>query len=151
MSTKRSQIVDCARTYLNTPFGDKGRVKGKALDCVGLPLMIAEELGLVDIAGEKLHGHTYCSYSSQPSGTIVLDLCIKHLVRKGLSKIQPGDVLVMVVPTQPCHVGIFAGEVDGVPSLIHAYSGGPNKCVEQPIDVRWSRRIVAAFSFPGVE
>lgn len=150
MPVSRAQIVACARTYLETPFGDKGRVRGKSLDCVGLPLMVAEELGLVDNDGERLHGRSYISYSSQPTGTIVLDLCIKHLVRKGLSKIQPGDVLVMVVPTTPCHVGIYSGIVDGVPHLIHAYSGGPDKCVEQPIDVRWKRRIVAAFEFPGV-
>lgn len=109
--------------------------------------MIAEELGLLDADGNKLTGQTYCSYSKQPTGTIVLDLCVKHLVQKGVRRMQAGDVLVMVVPTQPCHVGIYAG--DG--NMIHAYSGGPNKCVEQPLDVRWMRRVVAAFSFPGVE
>jgi cell wall-associated NlpC family hydrolase len=150
MSISPQQVVDCARSYVGTPFVDKGRSKGRGTDCVGLPLMVAGDLGVCDTAGLPLTGQTYTAYSSQPVTNIVLDLCNKHLVRIPLPDKQPGDVLVMKVPHAPCHVGIYAGKVGGLPTLIHAYSGA-GKCVEHNIDVRWDRRIVAAFRFPGVE
>jgi cell wall-associated NlpC family hydrolase len=125
-------------------------MKGKACDCVGLPLMIAGELGIVDTHGQPLSGETYKNYGPQPEGTLVLDLCVKHLVRGTVNAMQPGDVVVMRVPSTPCHVGIYSGVVNGAPSLIHAYAG-VDKCVEHGIDAKWRRRIVAVFSFPGVE
>ena len=150
MSIKRNQVVECARSYIGTPFAHAGRVKGRALDCVGLPLMVAGDLGLKDTSGEPLHGRLYTAYTPQPVTTIVLDLCMKHLKRKGLQDLKPGDVLVMKVPSTPCHVGIFTEMKDGLMYFVHAYTGADGT-VEQPVDARWKRRIVAAFEFPNVE
>lgn len=148
MPTK-ADIVATARTYIGTPFVDKGRLKGKACDCVGLPLLVAGELALRDKHDQPLTGQTYCSYTAQPVDDIVLATCVRHLCRRSLTDLQPGDVLVMRLPDTPCHVGIYCGLVDGVPHLVHAYNGAKG-CVEHPIDVRWRRRICAAFYFPGV-
>lgn len=151
MSINRQEITTCARTFIGTPFRHAGRCKGVrgGLDCVGLPLMIAGELGLLDIDGKPLTGDTYKAYTAQPVDNLVLDLCVKHLVRVAVPDQQEGDVLVMKVPHSPCHVGISAGIVNGQPGIIHAYSGAEGT-VEHGIDVKWARRIVAAFRFPGV-
>lgn len=152
MSTNRQQVTACARTFLGTPFRHAGRSKGLrgGLDCVGLPLMIAGELGLCDTAGLPLTGDTYKAYTPQPVNNIVLDLCAQHLQRVAMQDRQEGDVLVMKIPNSPCHVGIYAGIVNEQPTLIHAYSGADG-VVEHGIDTKWARRIVAAFRFPGVE
>lgn len=150
MSISTYQVIECARTFLGTPFRDRGRAKGRGLDCVGLPLMVAGELGIKDTEGQPIHGQLYTAYSPQPINNIVLDLCAKHLVRVSLQDKQTGDILVMKVPHAPCHVGIYLGKVNGEDWLIHAYAG-VDKVVEQPIDIKWQRRICAAFRFPGVE
>lgn len=150
MPVTRKQVTDVARTYINTPFAHQGRVRGVGLDCVGLPLMIAEELGLVDTKGRQINGLLYHSYTGQPVDTLVLDCCIEHLMRKSVTQLRPGDVVCMRVETVPCHVGIY-DEVNGQPWLIHAYSGGESKVVEHGIDYRWRRRITAAFEFPGLD
>lgn len=149
MSIKRSQIVECARSFIGTPFGHAGRIKGRSLDCVGLPLCVAGELGLSDTSGLPIHGQLYTAYTPQPVTNIVLDLCIQHLRRKGLQDVKPGDVLVMKLPV-PCHVGIFTERKDGVDYFVHAYTG-TGFCTEQPVDERWKKRIVAAFEFPNLE
>lgn len=149
MPVTGTQIVECARSYVGTPFAHAGRCKGKASDCVGLPLMIAGELGLADRAGLLLTGATYTAYSAQPVNNIVLDMCAKHLVRVPNSARQPGDLLVMKVPTNPCHVGIYSGVVRGIPHMIHSYSG-VGKCCEHAIDAKWARRIVAVYRYPEV-
>ena len=151
MSISRREIVDCARSFVGTPFVDKGRGKGRGIDCVGLPLMIGGELGLVDTGGQPINGQTYKAYAAQPVTGVVRELCSKHLVRKALEERKPGDIVLMrFMGTPTCHVGIYAGEVDGVSYLIHAYATA-GKCVEQPIDDRWWRFIVAIYSYPGIE
>jgi cell wall-associated NlpC family hydrolase len=150
MSISVAQIVACARTYIGTPFRHAGRGKGRGMDCVALPLMVAGELGILDTAGQPLTGQTYITYTSQPVDNMVLDLCAKHLVRVATLDRRAGDVVVMRLPRTPCHVGIYAGLVRGRPSLIHAYAG-VDKCTEQPIDDKWERRICAVYRFPGVE
>ena len=146
----RKQILDVARTYLNTPFAHQGRTRGFGLDCVGLPLMIAQELNIVDTKGRPMNGGLYSTYTGQPIDTLVLDCCIEHLVRKVVTQLKPGDIVCMRVDNVPCHVGIY-DEVNGQPWIIHAYNGGSCKVVEHGIDRKWWRRITAAFEFPGLE
>lgn len=145
----RERIVAAARVYIDTPFGHQGRTKGRALDCVGLPLMVAGDLGLVDKDGQPLHGGCYTTYSPQPVGNYVYQMCQKHLVYKPVREMLPGDVLVFAVPSAPCHVGIVSAE-KGAINIIHAYNVA-GKCVEHVLDVKWQRRIVGCFKFPEVE
>lgn len=142
----RADIVRVARSWIDTPFADKGRQKGRGIDCVGVPLMIAEELGLLDKQGKPLTGQSYKDYSAQPVGNLVLDIAKLHLNWKPLYQMQPGDVLIMNMPSAACHAGILAS----MGTFIHAYAGGPAKCFEQIFDDKWARRIVACFEFPGV-
>lgn len=146
----REKIVEIARTYIGTPFARKGRVRGKGLDCVGLPLMIAEELGLVDKSGKPLNGGSFSTYSDQPTGTYVHDVCLEHLVYKPVREMEPGDIVTVNVVTAPCHVAVVGSDSKGRATLIHAYNGGPKLVIEHPIDAKWQRRIVGCFKFPEV-
>jgi len=147
---KRAEIVRVARTWLGTPFIHQGRVKGVGVDCPGIPLCVAEELGLKDKNGEPMTGRMYHNYTAQPVGTYVHDMCCKHLVRVGLSKMKLGDVVSVNMLTAPCHVAIIGEGKDGL-TLIHAYDGGTHKVTEQPLDEKWRRRIAGCFQFPEVE
>lgn len=146
----RADIVACARSYVGTPFVHQGRVKGLGIDCVGIPLCVAGELGLKDKDGLPMHGNLYASYSAQPEGNYVHRMCQKHLVQKPVREMKPGDVISMNVVSAPCHVGILGEDAGGL-TIIHAFSGMTNKVVEQPMDVKWRRRIAGCFAFPEVE
>jgi NlpC/P60 family putative phage cell wall peptidase len=149
---KRADIVAVARTWIGTPFVHQGRIKGLGCDCVGIPLCVAQELGADDKDGQPMTGKMYASYSPQPEGNYVHRMCQKHLVQKPVRQMKPGDVISMNVISAPCHVGIL-GDANGL-TIIHAYSGASNKVVEQPMDVKWRRRIAGlagCFAFPGVE
>ena len=146
-----ADIVACAREYINTPFAAKGRVKGHKSDCVGLVLMVAGELGLKDVHGVSLDGNLYSDYADQPVGNYVHEMCVKHLVYVPVRLVKPGNVVTIAAGSAPCHVGFIASNAAGGLTLIHAYNGGKLKVVEQPLDVRWLRRLRGGFTFPEVK
>lgn len=150
MSVTRAQVVAEARSFIGTPYSPKGRVKGKRLDCVGLPLMVAGALGLKDRDGVPINGDLYSDYSDQPLSDYVYQLCMQHLVHRPVRNAKPGDVVSVAVATAPCHVGILGADEQGNLTLIHAYNSDKNAVVEHPIDVKWRRRLRAAFAFPEV-
>lgn len=44
---QRSQVVELARLWLNTPYHHMGRVRGSGADCAMFPLAVYEEAGVV--------------------------------------------------------------------------------------------------------
>jgi NlpC/P60 family putative phage cell wall peptidase len=138
----RDDIVACARTYLGTPFQHQGRIRGLSLDCIGLPICVARDLGIMDLDS------LYRNYSPEPSDDTVLRECKKMLREKSIEQMKPGDVLCLKVPV-PCHVAMVTMLPPNI-GMIHAYS--PNdKVVEHDIDFHWRRRIAGVFSFPFLE
>lgn len=150
MPVTREQLIAEARSWVHTPFQDKGRRKGQGLDCVGLVLCTASDLKLVDKTGVPFSYAMYNNYSSQPTGNFVHLTCHKHLIAKSTTAMRAGDVVTMMVPSAPCHVGILGDSPEGL-TLIHAYSGGGGKCMEHLLTAPWKRRIVGCFTIPNVE
>lgn len=144
----RAEIIAAARKYSGTKFVHQGRSL-KGLDCVGLILCVAEDLQLFCTSGKPLLGADYFNYGHEPAGHYVFEKCCERLIRKPVTDMKAGDVVVMRVPLTPTHVGILT-EVHGQLGLMHAYSArGIEKVVEHGLDIQWRRRIVAAFEFPG--
>ncbi len=146
----RTEIQAKAREYVGTPFQHQGRMKGVALDCVGLILSVAEDLGIKDTRGVPILRIDYREYGPQPEGLLVLECCRDRLVAKGMGDLKPGDIICTSVPEMPTHTAIIVAR-DGMFYMVHAYEGGTRKCVEHILDMKWRRRIVAAFEFSGVE
>ena len=42
----RAEFIAAARSYLRTPYGHQGRMPGVLLDCVGVPICAARQVGL---------------------------------------------------------------------------------------------------------
>jgi hypothetical protein len=145
----RNQIVQIAREYVGTPFEHQGRLKGYACDCVGLLLMVTDDLGLVDVHGRPLRRYDYMNYNDQPLDAFVHEECQRRLTGKPVSEMQDGDVLTLRTPSVPCHVA-FVSTWSGMRCMIHAYNG-IHKVVENVIDKAWYRRIEGCFAIPGVE
>jgi NlpC/P60 family putative phage cell wall peptidase len=145
----RSEIVATARTYVGTPFQHQGRIKGVGTDCVGIPMMVAEELGMNDKHGQPITTRLHNGYSKQPWGNLVLQTCALYLIAKPITQMKPGDVIVLRVPKDPCHVAVVSLIPGQGLGMIHAYQGS-EKTVENRIDERWHSRIAGCFEFPGV-
>lgn len=149
----RSAVVECARSYLGTPYTHQGRIKG--IDCIGIALCVAEDLGILDKEGNPFHKHLYSNYARMPLGDELQQGCIKHFIVKSLETpsnldgLLPGDVVTMRVPVLITHLGIISN-VNGNVGVIHSYNGVRKKVIEHLIDVKWMRRIAGVFSFPGV-
>ena len=151
MPVTSAQIVAAARSYKGLPFRHQGRSRLTGIDCVGLPLCVGDELHLLDKNGLIIQANLYHEYATQPIGRYVYDVCDKHLIWKPLRLLAPGDVVALMVPTVPCHVGIIGNWPEGL-TLIHAYNSGKEpKVIEHLLDKKWHRRIAGCFKYPEVE
>lgn len=106
-----AEVVAAARRHLGTPWVHQGRTPGLAIDCAGLVILVARELGVVppdwDVNG----------YSRWPDGTM-LRWCDEQMQR--IDEPELGAVLVLATAQQPQHMGIVGDYVHGGLSVIHA-------------------------------
>jgi cell wall-associated NlpC family hydrolase len=136
----RKQIVAAARCYVGCRYRHQGRNR-RGIDCAGLAVLVSRDCGLpvLDMAG----------YGTTPDGTLIaqLDAQANPIPR---SQAQPGDIFLMRFNGDPQHLAIVADHPQGGLSIIHSYAGA-RKVVEHRVDEQWAARIVAAYSFRGVE
>lgn len=138
----RAVIVAKAREYLGTPFAHQGRVKNQVIDCIGLPLCVAQELDLVDVQDRPIMVLDYMNYGPQPADEFIHYEFSRRLIPKDTA--QPGDVVTVRMSRKAiCHAGIITNI-----GIIHAIDG--RGVVEHGLDLRWRSRIAGIFMFPGV-
>lgn len=142
-SVTGADIARTARGYLGVPYLHLGRSR-HGLDCAGLVLLTAHDLGLTDWDDT--------AYSRQPD-TVHLRACVEKLCRRVCCGdcARPGDVLLMTIRGSAQHLGIVTvAAAEGRPAyLIHAYQT-PGRVVEHSIDRRWRRRIVGVYRWRGL-
>lgn len=148
----RYDIAAIARSYVGTPFVHKGRAKGKALDCVGLPICTKREMGGLWADGSSpLEDFDYGRNMAQ---TELLAICRQKFIEKNKEQVAVGDLVVLANDTVPGHVAIVGehngGHRDGYLTLIHCVNTHKHKCVEH-IMAQWRKDIIAAFEFPQSE
>jgi NlpC/P60 family putative phage cell wall peptidase len=141
MPATRAQVVAAARSWLGTRWHHQGRVKGAGVDCAGLVIGVARELGIADV--------DFANYSRFPVGRTLRDVCGLYMTRINPEDVQPGDVLLMAFVTEPQHLAIVA-EFDGRPTIIHAFADARG-VVENDLAEPWISRIRGAYRMPGIE
>lgn len=136
-------IVSTAREWIGTPFHHQARVKGVGVDCVGLVIAVARELGHVapdfDVLG----------YSRHPDGVELMHHLNNNMNVVSQADMRPGDVVCVAFDSHPQHVGIVADYVHGGLSIIHAASK-VGKVIETRLMFSSAMRFVDAFRFEGV-
>lgn len=145
--TTRADVVRVAREWLGTPYLHQHRAKGVGVDCAGLLIGVARELGLTT-ADFDIRG-----YARQPDGSL-MSTCGTLLLPIRVQDMQPGDLVAMRFEDEPCHLAIVGDyPVAGHLSLIHALGtrDGHGRVVEHRLDERNRAKVVGAFKFPGVE
>lgn len=135
-----ADVVAQARTHLGTRWMHQARLPGVALDCAGLVIVVARELGLV-AADFDVNG-----YDRAPDGTM-LDWCDEYMTRLELTEL--GAVLVLQKSNEPQHLGIVGDYRHGSDSIIHACSQA-GEVIETRLMFARNMILRGVYRMPGV-
>ena len=131
------QILAAARACLGTPFKHQGRLNGRALDCAGLIVHVAADLGLTYL--------DQTGYARLPGGGLLEAALDAQPCLARVETMQPGDIVLMSFSSGPQHLGFFGGE-----NLIHAYQPYGKVCEHRMTD-EWRQRVCRVYRFVGVD
>jgi hypothetical protein len=145
----RALICAKARGWVGTPFKHLGRDR-KGVDCVGLVLGVAQDLGL-----DKRYGLPNLSYGLAPNPAYVIEQTAKWLVPTGrkLEDLIPGDIATWwgVDPGTPRHLAIIGWDaMCKRRTMVHAFAKH-RKVIEHSFDKFWPQRFVAGYEYPDTE
>lgn len=141
--TTRAEVVAEAYTWMGTKWVHQHRTKGEAVDCAGLIIGVARELGLV------APDFDFTGYGRQPDGSLLV-VCDQFMTRIPRGDMAPGDVLVVAAESDPQHMGIVVPYRHGGLALVHA-SSTARRVVETRVMFAPNFAYRAAFRLPGVE
>lgn len=136
--TSQFEIIQIARTLINTPYRHQGRTPGVALDCIGVIITVGHQLSLFD--------YDYNNYSREPDGTL-LSLVEKHCEK--LPDLTEGAIAVFKLSAIPHHVGIIS-MFRGNWGLIHAYQN-VGRVREHEFISWWQNKLIGVYGLPNVE
>ena len=140
----REKIVEEARTWLGTPYRHQASVRGVGADCLGLVRGVWRGL----LGTEPERPPAYNPHWAELTGEdTLIKAARRHMTEVAVGGTKPGDVLLfrMALGAPAKHVAILTA----AQQIIHAYWG--RAVVETKLVPWWTRRIVGAFRFPGVE
>ena len=133
------QIVAAARACVGTPFRHQGRTPGRGLDCAGLLIVVAREVGIdpVDVSG----------YPRRPDGNLKAALDMQPGLERVTGTPQAGDFILFHYEddAHEGHLGICTGA-----NLIHAWAHA-RKVAEHAFTPEWQRRVAAVYRIKGIE
>lgn len=133
-----SDVVRVAREIVGTAFHHQGRLKGVGIDCAGVVIVVAHELGLSEF--------DVTDYGRIPDGETIRSLLDEHM--DPVEKPEPGDVLLFRFTKHDQHLAILATH-DQVMTIIHA-RGDIGRVVETSLDKVWKRRVTGAWRYRGL-
>ena len=143
MSLTRSLIIAETQSWLGTPYRHQASLKGVGCDCLGLVRGVWRAL----VGDEPERAPPYAAdWAEAASGEPLADAAARHLVAIDRDAFRPGDVVLFRwrsnLPAKHAAI-VTASEL-----MVHAHDGA---CVaEVTLAPWWRRRLVYAFTFPGV-
>ena len=146
---KRECILAEARGWIGTPYRHQASVRGEGADCLGLLRGVWRALIGPEPAGVAPYTPDWAERLGEER---LLEAARIHLVEIAIGAAREGDVLLfrMATGVPAKHCAILSGANGATPGrIIHAYWG--RSVTETRLVPWWSRRIAAAFSFPGLE
>lgn len=106
--TTTADIVAAARACLETPFQHQGRIPGRALDCAGVIVAVAQAIG-ADYRDEQ--GYSRYPHRGRLKAALDAQPCLEPTATP-----VSGCVLLLRFEKEPQHLAILAGD-----TVIHAY------------------------------
>lgn len=140
---KRSDFLGRCLDLLGTPYHHQGRKPGLGIDCVGVPIVAAQQCGVslpspadYERVPSELEGHMI-AHCGDP-----IDWDDR----------QPGDLVMFWYSTRrrPQHVAVLDQDEHGDDFIIHAHASRRN-VVRDRLCSFWRPRIVAVFRLPNLD
>lgn len=132
-------IVNKAREFLGTPYHHQGRVKGAGIDCAGLVICVAHELGLSD--------YDLDNYPRESDGIKLTELFDDNAILT--QNLDIGNIVLMQIKKVVQHCGII-GYKNDVLTLIHACRIR-KKVVEIELTENYKEKIINIYEFPDLD
>ena len=140
MSATPTEIITEARTWLGTPYRHQGRTKGIEIDCIGLPICVAQVLRLKPAEFFLMIAKEYRAYSRASLGNSLYNACKRFVPEVLKSELQPSDIVLFLMDKELRHAGILTKNN----TIIHAYAE-VGKCVEHVYSKDWQLSTYAVF------
>lgn len=140
MSATRQHVLECARSYMGVRFKHLGRTREEGLDCFGLIIRVAWDLGLSEF--------TLSGYNRIPHPATVQRHCSEQMIEKMVMQMQPGDVVLMAHKRWVCHLA-FIGDKGNPFSILQADSDKPGVS-EVTLTLDIASRIRACYQLPNI-
>ena len=139
----RDDIVAEARCWIGTPYHHQASTLGIGTDCLGLVRGVWRALHGAEAEAVPAYARDWAEATGAET---MLAAARRHLVECGHGAAAPGDVLIFRYRATAVakHIAILTGPH----AMIHAIEG--RAVAEVPLGAWWRRRLVAAFSFPGI-
>ncbi len=131
-----TQVYLTARDLVGTPYQHQGRKKDIGIDCIGVPIYVANKLELGEF--ERV------DYPRSPDGTmqpLINSICSDEVL-------QPGVLLVFKISDTAQHCGIVSSYQEGL-GLIHAWDIAL-QVVEHRLTKDWIDKVVGCYGLPGI-
>ena len=141
-------IVACARGWIGTRFHHQGRLRKTeshkgVVDCLGLLIGVAAELGLRGADGRLLAEADETHYPPQPDVKKLKQRLSMLLHPIPIAGISSGDILLLRIDDNPQHMAIVSDASEGF-GIIHSYAPARG-VVEHALDAWWHECIEAAY------
>lgn len=143
-SHSRRDVVNAARAWIGTPYHHQASTCGIGTDCLGLVRGVFRTLYGREAEVPPAYS---CDWAEISRDETMLRAAERHLHVKPNGEISEGDVILFRI--KPHSVVKHAGIATSASSMVHAMEGMPVQDVK--LTRWWRRRIVAVFSFPGLE
>lgn len=132
----RIDVIREARALIGVPYRHQGRTEF-GLDCIGVPVLIAQRLQILPAEFEK------ANYGRLPRAELI-EKTMQYCTQ--LDEIEPGAMLLIRWPGErnPGHSAIYTGE-----SIVHAYQL-LQRVVEHGYRGAWVRLTHSLWRLPGV-
>jgi cell wall-associated NlpC family hydrolase len=118
----RERVCKVARTYLNTPYHNGGRLKGGGVDCATLLINVFAEAGEIEDFDPGPYSPQFFMHRGEP--------LYRNIVERFARQVEaplPADVVLYWVGRQFAHGGI----VLKWPRIIHAYKPSGRVCMAE--------------------
>lgn len=136
-------VAAAARAWIGTPYHHQASLRGVGCDCLGLLRGVWRDV----VGPEPEPAPVYAPDWAEASGReVLLAAASRHLGAIRPDEARSGDVLLFRwrahLPATHCAI------LSGPDRMIHSHDGAG--VAEVALAPPWSRRIAAAFRFPGV-
>jgi cell wall-associated NlpC family hydrolase len=136
----RETIQEQARKYLGIPWRHQGRNPDVGIDCAGLVVLIAKDLGLSN--------YDAVNYHRNPMNDAFIRHFADNMEKRRIVDRKMGDVVLFKDKMFSCHSGIVTFK-NGQEHLLHAYAKR-KQVIEEPFTEEWRKKISYCFRFHGV-